>query len=334
MTRRAPLDRIGQAVLALGIALIIGGLPQVAAPVLAEGPGDWQVWLDHPIPKDAPPGSAVHLGFIAWETDSGSTVNVYGFEVRLHPKTGKGAVSVAQVSMDWPGHSAADLVVPAGGFGRLEFGVLWGDISRLSNSVSVDFRPIPVAGVGPPPGISIRRIGTVRPTPSLPAIAGQPLDVDLTFEPRVDWPAGSLPLPTALTLRVRLPGADAGQEVAATLVDRAAARYRATVVLDRPGPYILEPAMAADAPAEDRFTESEVRVVAEAASGPATTAAASVAAPIGSGQPAPVRSSAAQPGPAEPGPTGPDPLVIGLAVAALALVGGFAWVLRAISEEG
>lgn len=157
----------------IAVASLLAVFPRVASPVLADGSGDWAVWLDAPIPKEAAPASTVHIAFITWEAGSHSTVNVFGFEVRLHPATGKGKATVGQVTQDWPGHSATDIVVPPGGFGRLEFGVLW------------------------------------------------------------------------------------------PLADRLTARYQATVVLDQPGAYILEAALEPDAPPADRFTESEVRIVAD-----------------------------------------------------------------------
>ncbi len=346
---RPAVVRIGVAALLLGTLSVLGALPHVAAPVLAEGPSDWQVWLDKPLPKDPAPGSALHLGFIAWDKVGRSTVNIFGFGVRLHPASGKDVVE-AQAKEDWSGHSVVDLVVPPAGLGRLEFG-MWADAGIAGHTMTVDFRTVPVKGVGPPPDISLRLIGTVRPRPTAPAVAGQPFDVDLTFEPRLDWPAASLPLPDALTLRVRPPGTDTAQDVGATLVDQGRGAISRQRRHRPPGPYVLEAAMEPDAPVADRFDESLVRVVVGDATGPAASAPATPAAPAPSAAPgassapaAPAGSAAptaatapgaptvsGSPGPADPGP--PAVVLILGAIAAVALAAAVVWFVRFLRAE-
>jgi hypothetical protein len=311
----AAVVRVVVAVMLAGAAPLVAALSGAAPAALAEGPADWQVWLDAPVRHDAQPGSTVRVGFIMWDPLGQSTVNVYGTEVRLHPATGRSGPSSAQPTQDWPGHSEVELVVPKGGFGRLQFGILWPDqISGVGRSITLGFHPVAVAGVGPPPDMSLRRIGSVRVEPALPAIVHQPFDVDLAFEPRLGWPAGSIALPDHLTLRVRIPRSEDAQEVTATLVDRTAARYRASVEIDQPGPYVLEAATRAGAPPDERFTETEVRVQVEPPDQQAAPAA-----------PRPPSAPAAA---TEPGP----PLAV-LGLAAVLVVGGFVALVRFLRAE-
>lgn len=328
----ASTERIAVAILLAGSAWIAAGMAGGAPTVVADGPHDWQVWLDGPIPTDAQPGSTVHIGFIAWDAAERSTVNLYGFEVHLHPKAGNDAVTIGEVEQDWPGHSTTDLIVPSGGFGRLEFGVdeARGLAGGSSHTLTLDFRSMPVAGIGPPPDISLRRIGTVAIQPTAPAIVGQPFDVDLTFEPRIGWPPGSASLPKTLTLRIRVPRADANQEVTATLVDALGGRYRASVLVDQPGPYVLEAATRPSAPPDERFTETETRVVVERADAQSTAAAPAAPpapAPSSSGIPA-TDAAAARPAPSDPGP---PVLVLGLV--ALVIAGGTLALVRLVRAE-
>lgn len=316
-----------------GAALLLVTLP-LARPVAAAPDDAWSVWLDAPLPHDLAPGSPVHLGFIVWNAADSSTVTVFGSEVRLHP-AGAGRVRKATPDTDWPGHSFVDFVVPPGGLGGIEFGIYRNaGVSGAGTTISLDFHRIPIAGVGPPPGISLRTIGTVRPAPTGPVIVGQPVDVDLRFAPRVAWPSGAVKPPDALTLRVREPGGAGAQEFPATLVDASAVRYRATLDLDRPGPYILEAAMEPDAPSADRFTESEVRVVAEMAPEPGESVP-----PTAPGAPAAGITGGNGPGAAGGSPVGPvaatgPSLPLGVLVlggVALAVVLG--WLIRFLRAE-
>jgi hypothetical protein len=340
-TARSVSRAIAGVVVALAVVALVAVLEALsgsAAAARAQGASDnWEVWLDAPLPHDVPPGASLHVGFIMWDVTESSTVTVFGAEVRLHPASGQGRTLRAEPKIDWPGHSVADLVVPPGGFGRLEFGIYRNaGVSGAGRTITLDFSPVPVAGVGPPPGISLRRIGTMAVDPTLPAVAGEPFDVNLAFQPRVGWPAGSISFPSTLTLDVRVPRSDDDQEVEATLVDPTAGRYRASVVVHDPGPYILEAAMRPDAPPDERFSETSARVVVDAPGaeptsaagpGPVGSAAPATAAARASGIPSPVAPTT----PASTVSGGPSVLV--LALGGLALAGALFLVGRVLRAE-
>ena len=107
----------------IAISLVSLGLLLSGAAIASAKGEDAVVTLDAPLPVDAPPGSTVR---IAWSvdiaTDSGSLpFNAEGVFVRLAPASGEPVHITAR--QDRPGHYVATVQVPAGGLGKVLFGL-------------------------------------------------------------------------------------------------------------------------------------------------------------------------------------------------------------------
>jgi hypothetical protein len=231
-----------------------------------------EAWLDAPVPADAVPGSSLHIGAFAWIDGPEESVRGATFRVLLHPASGSGEPTFDYAYQDFAGHLVADIVVPDGGAGELEI-LLPGTVCENDVCGPRD-TPILIRGVGPPPGMPLPAFATARISPPVRAIvAAEPTTIDITVEPRIRWPAPGLQLPAAMWLQVREPQGAILDDVAATLVDPAAGRYRATVTFGQEGEFVVQAAAVEAAEGADLFGSSVRRVSVEGgASAPPATA--------------------------------------------------------------
>jgi hypothetical protein len=235
----------------------------------------WDIWLDAALPTDAPAGSSIRIGFMAWDREQHSVVSGYALSGRIWDRSGEAPPYAQYAKQDWAGHGYVELVVPAGGEGRIEFGN-FGRVERLHGDVYA------IAGVGPPPEAPLTLVATSQITARDVLAAGRPARVEITLLPRVNWPSGALKPPTTLALRARIPRGGSVAEVPATLTDPDTLTYEATIAIPDPGVYVLEAATGSGAEGSDVFATAALRVnVAPGAASPltGTTSAGAPASP-------------------------------------------------------
>jgi hypothetical protein len=222
-----------------------------------------EAWLDRPVPTDPAPGSIVRIGVTLWFPAQRGLVPAQAVSLWWRPASGDGAPSQAVLNADWNGHGVADLVVPAGGAGRLEVG-FHGTVCDNDGCQPHDTF-FPIAGIGPPPDAPLPLIARAEIEPPTAIVAGRDADVGIVLRPRADWPADVFALPDRLVLQARIPRGPTVVNAPARLVDRTSRRYLATVNLPDPGPYILEAASSPDATGADLFATSLVTVTVQPA---------------------------------------------------------------------
>lgn len=194
-------------VLALTASVDAASPEPSAAPI--RPPANIQAWLDGEfITPDAPPGGVLEAGFSFWDTrhqeffDLGGAEGVY---VLMHPGSGS-APSEASIRADFPGHVVADIVVPEGGPGDVEVGMLVN--ACVSGSGCVDQRaPFEIAGTGPPTGALPKELVTAEILPLVgDTVVGREFPVAVNVQPRGLWDVSALPLPDHLLVVARHPG--------------------------------------------------------------------------------------------------------------------------------
>lgn len=100
-------------------------LPALAGTTLAKD--NTQAELDAPIPRDGVPGTKIDVGFRAWVPDGGKDWPFSGLAVfiRLTSPDGRSSTEAAALQdRSVPGRYTATVVVPAGGVGLVEVGLL------------------------------------------------------------------------------------------------------------------------------------------------------------------------------------------------------------------
>ena len=73
---------------------------------------------------DAPPGGVLQAGFTFWNSRARDFGEIGGIYARLKPAQGDAPPSEATIEPDFPGHVIASFVVPEGGPGDVEVGML------------------------------------------------------------------------------------------------------------------------------------------------------------------------------------------------------------------
>src|SRR5258706_2170755 len=111
-------------VLFLAAGLAMAGADQAAAasPAPSASPPaesaftNFEAWLDHAPPPDAPAGSTITVGLTIWDSQQANFLVMSGLYLKLHPASGKARPTEAELTRsDVPGHFAADVIVPKGG---------------------------------------------------------------------------------------------------------------------------------------------------------------------------------------------------------------------------
>jgi hypothetical protein len=290
----------------LGLAVLIGpGTPTALGAAFPQ----IEIWLDRPLPAETAEGDTVGVGAMVWDRVRNQpmpgmpiSIRVTGGDEAAAPSAGPAASGVAggpvRTVEDWPGHVAAEIAVPAGGLGALEFGIV-GDVC-VNDECRLEFEPLTVAGVGPPSGAAIPAVAdvTVAVDPEA-AAAGEAVGIEVVIVPKVDWGPAAFPPPATVRLELRQQRGPVVDEADAALADPAELRYSGTLVAGEPGQYTVQ-VSAVDA-------DGRATVFA----GP--TARLSVAGPPASGPP----EAAIQPGRVEPWVL---PLVVVLVVSLAAVV--------------
>jgi hypothetical protein len=108
-------------------ASLIGSLLLLAFAGPAAAKGDAMAALDTPIPPDADPGTELEVGWRAWTPDGGSEWPFVGSPVFIRLISTDGGSSTEVMGLENPrgsGHYLATVVVPPGGVGRVEIGLL------------------------------------------------------------------------------------------------------------------------------------------------------------------------------------------------------------------
>lgn len=261
--------RAAGALLLAALGLTLAGPTRAASPEVAadgsliatdlrEAAG---AWLDRPLPRDAPAGSAIELGVTLSDPISALTPRVFGLlTFRMAPVTGDGQPVEATASSDWEGHYATRLSVPPGGLGELSVGV---EIRICAAGGACDRfdGPLSIVGVGPPPGMLLTQIATATiQSPIDPVIAGRPFTLEIELSPKADWEPGTFSFPDTLDLDVREPRGPSVAMAEATLVDAEGGMYRAEVTLPEAGRYVLQVV----APEGGPFATGVLSIAAEA----------------------------------------------------------------------
>ncbi|HEX5012674.1 MAG TPA: hypothetical protein VFV72_00850 [Candidatus Limnocylindrales bacterium] len=178
-----------------------------AAPV--SPPANIEAWLDADfVTPDAPPGGVLEAGFSFWDTRQQEFLSLGGAQgvyVLLRPGTGSAAPSEASIQEDFPGHVVADMVVPEGGPGDVEVGMV---VNACVNDVCSDQRaPFQIAGTGPPPGAKPEELIGAEILPLVgDTVVGREFPVTVNVLSRGLWDFSTLPLPDHLLVVARHPG--------------------------------------------------------------------------------------------------------------------------------
>lgn len=255
-----------------------------------------EVWLDAPLPADAKVGRTIDIGATIWDTRANELARTMGAYLKLYPLVGDADPTEAATRSEWPGHVRSSVVVPEGGAGRIEIGFRGQECHDDGTCRPVDL-PIADGGIGPPPAASRSLlVNAAFRQPVDPLVAGRPIALELTLEPRAAWDLGLLALPDRLVAtasRVR------GPELASAELRRAGTRdtvYTGSITIPESGDVVLRAALLAG-PANEPIPSSTIRL--------------QLAAP-GDGFPGPARDG-------DPGdPAIPIPLVVGGLAAAIA----------------
>jgi hypothetical protein len=184
--------------------------PSPAASILpgeVSPPGNIQAWDDGgQITPDAPPGGMVEAGFSFWDAREQDFVDIGEVYVRLHPAKGKAAPTDGILSYDFPGHVLAGLVVPEGGPGEVEVGMLMP--ACISDVGCGNQRaPFHVAGEGPPPDARLDQLISAEILPLVgDTVAGREFPVSVNVVPKGLWGFDQLALPDHLVVIARHPG--------------------------------------------------------------------------------------------------------------------------------
>jgi hypothetical protein len=170
-------------------------------------PPNIQAWLDSDsITPDAPPGGIVQVGYSFWDTRQQEFFPPGEVYVRLHPKTGNAKPSEAQIDADFPGHVLATVVVPEGGVGDLEVGMLVPTCVDPGGCSDQD-APFTIAGVGPPPDARPEDLIGAEILPLVgDTVAGREFPVSVNVVPHGLWDFDKIPLPDHLVVVARHPG--------------------------------------------------------------------------------------------------------------------------------
>ena len=135
----------------------------------------------------------------------GISGEIGGIYARLKPAQGDAPPSEATIEPDFPGHVIASFVVPEGGPGDVEVGMLI-DACTEAGCGEAD-APFTISGVGPPPEADPAALVTAQFLPFVgDTVAGRTFPVAVNIQPRGLWDFTALPLPDALEVVASHPG--------------------------------------------------------------------------------------------------------------------------------
>jgi len=182
-------------------------------PGVVKPPANIQAWRDNNfVTPDAPPGGIIEAGFSFWDAREGDFFQPGDVYVLLHPATGKAAPSEGRVSSNFPGHVMAALVIPEGGPGEIEVGLLQqACVTAAGGGTTCGYQraPFVVAGEGPPPDA---RPDQLLGAEILPLVGDTVVDrefpVSVNVVPKGDWTDDQLSLPDHLVAIARHPGGE------------------------------------------------------------------------------------------------------------------------------
>ena len=253
------------------------------APSLAPEEANIEAWLDRAIPADATVDEPVHIGLTLWDRAHQRLADFNELTVHLRPAKGTAKPSAAHAVVDWSGHLVADIIVPRGGAGTLAYGVE-SRVCTTGGSCTDQEQLVPFAGVGPPPDAprSVLVTAAIEPL-AAPLVAGQPIIVAVTLEPRAGWDPTALALPDRV---VAIANESRGRGSSAADIPASGERtstsgigYRGQITIVDPGDLTLQIAIPGNG------TEDQVI--------PGATLRVSVDRPAGSAPPSgPVRAEA------------------------------------------
>ena len=144
------------------------------------------------------PAGSSKPGFTFWFPREREFFAIGGFDARMLPASGAAEPSVATIESDFPGHVIANFVVPEGGPGPIEVGVL-GEACIQDGTCSDVLTPIAIAGTGPPPDADPTLLVTATIQPFVgDVVIGRPTPVHVEIQPRGLWDRSTLPLPDHL----------------------------------------------------------------------------------------------------------------------------------------
>jgi hypothetical protein len=236
----------GVARILLGLGMVIG--PGSPAALGAAFP-QIEVWLDRPLPQEAAAGETVGVGAMVWDRVRNQVMPGMPISIRVtggddvapsaDPAASGAAGGPVRAVEDWPGHVAAEIGIPAGGLGAVEFGIV-GDVC-VNDACRLEFEPLTVAGVGPPTGAPVPAVAdvTVALIPE-DADAGEPVEVEVVIVPKVDWGPDAFPPPATVRLELRRQRGPVADEADAALTDPARLGYTGTLVAGEPGQYTVQ----------------------------------------------------------------------------------------------
>ncbi|HEX5590370.1 MAG TPA: hypothetical protein VFX65_08795, partial [Candidatus Limnocylindrales bacterium] len=282
------MDRLHVILALLAAALVLGGAGTAGAPAAAAASPDAaaaspdatipppendlraEAWLDEPLWLDAPAGTNLRIGAFIWLRSADAPVHGATMRIRLHPAAGDGPPAFAYAVEDWPGHVVALVEVPEGGVGDLEI-TLPGTMCDDTGACGPQEAPVPVLGVGPPPGVRVSAIAvSAVEIPVAAPLAGRATTIEVSLRGRIAWPEPGFVPPDRIWLQVRVPRGDTVADVRAGLVDASAGRYEAQVTFDAAGDYLLQAAAAPDATGDDLFESGLRRITVVADPGSST----------------------------------------------------------------
>jgi hypothetical protein len=277
---------------AFAILLVAACLALASAPALGASPSPGplttprahtpgQAWLDGELPVGAPAGTHLSIGALLWSPDQAAVVTAITPRFRLHPASGKAAATVANGVPDWPGHYVADVVVPPGGFGTLDIGIPGTFCDDHNVCVQQDF--LFDVAVGPPVDVKLPAITAASLQLSAPTVeARSSIGLEAQLNPNVQWPR-PLQLPSRLVIQVRERQGPIVLEVPAEH-GGFDGDYVANIAIDKPGDYVIQLALTADATGPDLFPTALAAITVTPSTQPTaapavTTTGAGTAAP-------------------------------------------------------
>ena len=126
----------------------------------------------------------------------------------MHPGSGDAPASEASLQADFAGHVVADMVVPEGGPGDVEVGMIVPACVE-GGGCSDQRAPFEIAGVGAPPEAAPEDLIGAEILPLVgDTVVGREFPVAVNVEPRGLWDVSALPLPDHLLVvaRIRVQG--------------------------------------------------------------------------------------------------------------------------------
>ncbi len=245
------------------LAVAIGTLAVAPAAVAGELERV-EAWLDAPVPTDAAPGTTVTIGVTIWHATEGTPFLLPAIVIEPYDRSDPATpLEAIQAPTDWPGHYVAEVAIPPGGLDHIVVG-LPGRSCTAEGECVESIISFDEGGVGPPPEAPLPFLADLQmDLLTTPAIAGEPIDVELTLEHRAPWSRDLAPYPEELVVMLRPPRAEPLTEAVAALADPDTGRYAAAIPAPEPGDYVIDAATDPETTTGEIFTRATQRVTVE-----------------------------------------------------------------------